>query len=186
MTSSTKKILIVGGLVFVGLATAYFLSKKNQKPRPVGIIDDEEVDFDFENANGSTYAGGVREGITLSVNDYKKSIDQALNDKKYEKYIGLKFYTLADNVKVRMGAGVNNGIINNIAGTIPKKKSFIGKIVTAKLGDDKKIWFAVNEENSNQLFEIKKNFSWDMMKPKDPSLRWVRSDVVVVNMNKKK
>ena len=84
MTSSTKKILIVGGLVVVGLATAYFLSKKNQKPRPVGIIDDEEVDFDFENANGSTYAGGVREGITLSVNDYKKSIDQALNDKKYE------------------------------------------------------------------------------------------------------
>jgi hypothetical protein len=186
MESGTKKIVLIGGLVVAGLATAYFLSKNKQKPRPVGIIDDEEVDFDYENVSGKINQQGAKEGIKLSVNDYKKSIDQALNDKKYEKYIGQKFYTLADNVKVRMGAGVNNGIINNIAGTIPKKKSFIGKVVTAKLGDDKKIWFAVNEENSNQIFEIKKNFSWDMMKPKDPSLRWVRSDVVVVNMNKKK
>jgi len=185
MEAGTKKIVLIGGLVVAGLVTAYFLSKNKQKPRPVGIIDDEEVDFDFENANGAR-GERIKEGISLSVNDYKKSIEQTLNDKKYEKYIGQKFYTLADNVKVRMGAGVNNGIINNIAGTIPNKKSFIGKIVTAKLGDDKKIWFAVNEENSNQIFEIKKNFSWDMMKPKDPSLRWVRSDVVVVNMNKKK
>jgi len=185
MEAGTKKMVLIGGLVVAGLVTAYFLSKNKQKPRPVGIIDDEEVDFDFENANGAR-GERIKEGISLSVNDYKKSIEQTLNDKKYEKYIGQKFYTLADNVKVRMGAGVNNGIINNIAGTIPNKKSFIGKIVTAKLGDDKKIWFAVNEENSNQIFEIKKNFSWDMMKPKDPSLRWVRSDVVVVNMNKKK
>jgi hypothetical protein len=186
MESGTKKIVLIGGLVVAGLATFYFLSKKKQKPRPVGIIDDEEVDFDFENANGSTYSGGVKEGLTLSVNDYKKSLEQTINDKTYEKYLGRKIYTLQDKVNVRMGAGVNNGIINNIAGTIPLKKSFIGKVVTAKLGDDKKIWFAVNEENSNQLFEIKKNFSWDMMKPKDPSLRWFRSDVVVVNMNKKK
>ena len=70
--------------------------------------------------------------------------------------------------------------------SVPIKICVAFGTVTAKLGDDKKIWFAVNEENSNQLFEIKKNFSWDMMKLKDPSLRWVRSDVVVVNMNKKK
>ena len=38
----------------------------------------------------------------------------------------------------------------------------------------------------NQLFDIKKNFSWDINKPIDPSLRWLRSDTVVVNMNKKK
>jgi hypothetical protein len=187
MKAGAKKILLIGGLLVAGLATAYFLSKKKPKPRPVGIIDDEEVDFDFENASGSAgYSSGVKEGVTLSVNDYKKSIAQTINDKKYEKYLGRKIYTLVDNVKVRMGAGVNNGIINNIAGTIPKKKSFIGKVVTAKLGEDKKIWFAVNEENSNQLFDIKKNFSWDINKPIDPSLRWLRSDTVVVNMNKKK
>jgi hypothetical protein len=186
MESGTKKIVLIGGLIVAGLATVYFLSKKKQKPRPVGIIDDENVDFDYENASGNPVNVGVSKGVKISIAEYKKSIDEALKNKKYEKYIGQKFYTSTDNVKVRMGAGVNNGIFNNIAGTIPKKKSFIGKIVTAKLGDDKKIWFAVNEENSNQLFEIKKNFSWDMMKPKDPSLRWVRSDVVVVNMNNKK
>jgi len=112
MEAGTKKIVLIGGLVVAGLVTAYFLSKNKQKPRPVGIIDDEEVDFDFENANGAR-GERIKEGISLSVNDYKKSIEQTLNDKKYEKYIGQKFYTLADNVKVRMGAGVNNGIINN-------------------------------------------------------------------------
>jgi hypothetical protein len=186
MKSGTKKIVLIGGLVVAGLTTAYYLSKKKQKPRPVGIIDDEQVDFDYENVNGSSVASGIKDGIKISVNDYKKSIEQSLNDKKYENYLGHKIYTSEDNVKIRMGAGVNNGIFNNIAGTLPKKKTFIGKVVSAKLGDDKKIWFAVDEENSNQLYEIKKNFSWDMLKPKDPSLRWVRSDVVIVNMNKKK
>lgn len=186
MKAEVKKTLLIGGLLVAGLATAYFLSKKKQRPRPVGIIDDEEVDFDFENASGSSLRDGIKEGISISVNDYNKSLEQTKNDKKYQKYLGRKIYTLVDNVKIRRGANVNNGIINNIAGTIPKKKSFIGKVVTAKLGDDKKLWFAVNEENSNQKFEIKKHFSWDMMKPKDPSLRWVRSDVVIVNMNSKK
>lgn len=186
MKSGTKKIILIGGLAVAGLTTAYLLYKDKQNKRPVGIIDDEEVDFDYENASGEAIAGGFKEGLTVSINDYKKSIEQTLNDKKYAKYLGRKIYTLQDNVNVRMGAGVNNGIINNIAGTIPYKKSFIGKVVTAKLGDDKKIWFAVNEENSNQLYEIKKHFSWDILKPKDPSLRWFRSDVVVISMNNKK
>ena len=101
------------------------------------------------------------------------------------KYLGKKFYTLQDNVNVRMGAGVNNGFVNNLAGTIPFKKSFIGKVTDVKLGDDKKLWFGTSEENANQLYEIKKNFSWNPIK-KDNTLRWFRSDVVVVNMNKKK
>jgi hypothetical protein len=186
MEAGTKKIVLIGGLVVAGLITAYLLYKDKENKRPVGIIDDENVDFDYENVSGKINQEGAKEGIKLSVNEYKKSLEQTLNDKKYAKYLGHKIYTLQDNVNVRMGAGVNNGIINNIAGTIPYKKSFIGKVVTAKLGDDKKIWFAVNEENSNQLYEVKKHFSWDILKPKDPSLRWVRSDVVVVNMNKKK
>ena len=76
-----------------------------------------------------------------------------------------------------------NTFYNNLAGTIPRKKSFIGKINEVKLGDDKKLWFGVNEENSNQLYEIKKHFSWNPIK-KDKTLRWFRSDVVIVNMNK--
>lgn len=186
MNTTTKKYLIISGVAVVGLALAYVWLKDNRSKSPVGILDDENVDFDFENVIGKLNSDKVREGIEISVNEYKKSVEQTLNDKKYSKYLGKKIYTLVDNVNVRMGAGVNNGIINNIAGTIPFKKSFIGKVVTAKLGDDKKIWFAVNEENSNQLYEIKKNFSWDIMKKNDPSLRWFRSDVVVIKMNDKK
>ena len=82
-----------------------------------------------------------------------------------------------------MGAGVNNGFVNNLAGTIPFKKSFIGKVADVKMGEDKKLWFGVNEQNANQLYEIKKHFSWNPVK-KDETLRWFRSDVVIVNMNK--
>ena len=82
MKTGTKKIVLIGGLVVAGLATAYFLSKKNQKTRPIGIIDDENVDFDYQNANGSNITSGIKDGIKISVNDYKKSVEESLNDKK--------------------------------------------------------------------------------------------------------
>ena len=74
MESGTKKIVLIGGLVVAGIATAYFLSKNKQKPRPVGIIDDENVDFDYENVSGKINEQGAKEGIKLSVNEYKKSV----------------------------------------------------------------------------------------------------------------
>jgi hypothetical protein len=177
-----KKYITIGAGVIAISVGIYFWLKNKANHRKVGIIDDESVDFDYNNAIGST-SSGIKEGIALSVNDYKKSVEKSLNDKKYARYLGKKLYTLQDNVNVRMGAGVNNGFVNNLAGTIPRKKSFIGKVVQVKLGDDKKLWFGVNEENSNQLYEIKKNFNWNMIK-KDNTLRWFRSDVVIINMNK--
>jgi len=182
MKLDKKNILIGAGVFAVGVGIYFFLKDRASR-RPIGIIDDENVDFDYNNASGKST--GVKEGISLSVKDYKKSVEESLNDKKYAKYLGKKFYTLQDNVNVRMGAGVNNGFVNNLAGTIPFKKSFIGKVVEVKLGDDKKLWFGTSEENGNQLYEIKKNFSWNPIK-KDETLRWFRSDVVVVNMNSKK
>ena len=186
MNSNTKKIVIGSGLAILGLATAYLILKNKRNRTPIGIIDDEKVNIDYANVNGSSIGNGINAGIDLSLKDYKKSVEETLNDKKYEKYLGRKIYTLVDNVNIRMGANINNGFFSNIAGTIPLKKTFIGKVVTAKLGDDKKIWFAVNEENSNRVYEVKKNFSWDLYKPVDPSYRWFRSDVVVINMKKKK
>jgi hypothetical protein len=180
MKLDKKNILIGAGVIAVG-TIIYFFLKDKANHRKIGIIDDETIDFDYNNASGK--GTGIKEGVSLSVNDYKKSVEQSLIDKKYKKYLGKKFYTLQDNVNVRMGAGVNNGFVNNLAGTIPKKKSFIGKVIEVKLGDDKKLWFGVNEENSNQLYEIKKNFSWNPIK-KDNTLRWFRSDVVIINMNK--
>jgi len=182
MKINKKYITIGAGVIAVGVGI-YFWLKDRASRRPIGIIDDENVDFDYNNATGNTSSSGVKEGIKLSVNDYKKSIDESTKDKKYTKYLGKKMYTLQDNVNVRMGAGVNNGFVNNLAGTIPRKKSFIGKVIEVKLGDDKKLWFGTNEENSNQLYEIKKYFSWNPMK-KDNTLRWFRSDVVIINMNK--
>jgi len=180
MKLDKKNILIGAGVIAVG-TIIYFFLKDKANHRKIGIIDDETIDFDYNNASGK--GTGIKEGVSLSVNDYKKSVEQSLIDKKYKKYLGKKFYTLQDNVNVRMGAGVNNGFVNNLAGTIPKKKSFIGKVIEVKLGDDKKLWFGVNEENSNKLYEIKKNFSWNPIK-KDNTLRWFRSDVVIINMNK--
>lgn len=185
MTFGKKNIFIGVGLIVLS-ASVYFFLKDRANRRPIGIIDDETVDFDFNNASGKGLALGLEEGVNLSVKDYKKSIEETLNDKIFSKYLGLKIYTINDNVNVRMGANVNNGFINNIAGTIPFKKSFVGKVVTAKLGNDKKIWFAVNEKNANKLFDIKKHFSWDVMKKDDTSYRWVRSDNVILKINKKK
>jgi hypothetical protein len=182
MKINKKYITIGAGVIAVGVGI-YFWLKDRASRRPIGIIDDEIVDFDYNNATGNTSSSGIKEGFKISVNDYKKSVEQSLNDKKYAKYLGKKMYTLQDNVNVRMGAGVNNGFVNNLAGTIPRKKSFIGKVGDIKLGDDNKLWFGTNEENANQLYEIKKNFSWNPIK-KDKTLRWFRSDVVIINMNK--
>jgi hypothetical protein len=154
-----KKNIFIGSGIILTVVVIYFFLKDRASRRPIGIIDDENVDFDYNNASGKST--GVKEGISLSVNDYKKSVEESLNDKKFAKYLGKKFYTLQNNVNVRMGAGVNNGFVNNLAGTIPFKKSFIGKVVEVKLGDDKKLWFGTSEENGNQLYEIKKNFSWN-------------------------
>ena len=178
-----KKNILIGAGVFAIGVVVYFWLKDKASRRPIGIIDDESVDFDYNNISGNMFNTGVSKGVRLPVNEYKKSVQQSLQDKNFSKYIGKKMYTFQDNVNVRMGAGVNNGFVNNLAGTIPRKKSFIGKVVEVKLGDDKKLWFGVSEQTANQLYEIKKHFSWNPIN-KDETLRWFRSDVVIINMNK--
>ena len=163
MKLDKKNILIVSGVFAVGVVIYFWLKDKASR-RPIGIIDDENVDFDFNNATGDMVNTGVSKGVRLPVNEYKNSITESLKDKKYSKYLGKKMYTFEDNVNVRMGAGVNNGFVNNLAGTIPFKKSFIGKVVDVKMGDDKKLWFGVSEPTGNQLYEIKKHFSWNPVK----------------------
>jgi hypothetical protein len=182
MKLDKKNILIGAGVIAVGVVIYFWLKDKASR-RPIGIIDDESVDFDYSNASGNMFNSGVSKGVKLPVNEYKKSVEQSAKDKNFSKYKGKKIYTFQDNVNVRMGAGVNNGFVNNLAGTIPFKKSFIGKVADVKMGEDKKLWFGVTEQTGNQLYEIKKHFSWNPVK-KDETLRWFRSDVVIVNMNK--
>jgi hypothetical protein len=178
-----KKYIAIGTGIFAVGVVIYFFLKDRASRRPIGIIDDENVDFDYNNVTGSMVSTGISKGVRLPVNEYKKNVEQSTKDKKYSRFLGKKMYTFQDNVNVRMGAGVNNGFVNNLAGTIPRKKSFIGKVVDVKMGEDKKLWFGVSEQTGNQLYEIKKHFSWSPVK-KDETLRWFRSDVVIVNMNK--
>jgi hypothetical protein len=172
------------------IAGVYFILKNKRNKRPIGISDDENVvfvNFSGKSVDKSNLLQGIEGALTntISINEYEDFLKQSKVDKKYKRFLGKKFYTKQNNVNVRRGTYVNNGFFNNIAGTIPKAKSFVGKVVDVKLGDDKKLWFAVNEPNSNNKFEIKKEFSWDITKPIDYSLRWLRSDVVVVNMKNK-
>ena len=131
-----KKYIAIGTGVFAVGVVIYFFLKDKASRRPIGIIDDESVDFDFNNVSGTMVNAGVSKGVRLPVNEYKKSVEQSAKDKNYSKYKGKKMYTFQDNVNVRMGAGVNNGFVNNLAGTIPFKKSFIGKVVDVKMGED--------------------------------------------------
>lgn len=187
--NKSKKIALVT-LSVLALAGVYLALRNKRNKRPIGISDDENVVF-VNFIGGTTNKANLLQGIegaltnTVSINEYEDFLKQSNIDKKYKRFLGKKIYTKENNVNVRRGANVNNGFFNNIAGTIPKAKSFVGKVVDVKLGDDKKLWFAVDEPNSNNKFEIKKEFSWDITKPVDYTLRWLRSDVVVVNMKNK-
>lgn len=188
--NKSKKIAIIG-ISVLALTGLYFLLRNKRDKRTIGISDDENVvfvNFTGKSTGGNKVFEGLETGLattSISLSDYKKNIDESKIDKKYKRFLNKKIYTAKDNVNIRRGANVNNGIINNIAGTIPKSKTFVGKVVDVKLGNDKKLWFAVNEPNSNNKFEVKKEFSWDISKPVDYSLRWLRSDVVVLNMKNK-
>lgn len=188
--NKSKKIAIFGFSI-LAIAGVYFALRNRRSKKEVGITDDENVvfvNFSGKSVRGKNLFQGIEDGMSttsVSVNEYEDTLKQSKIDKRYKRFLGKKIYTAKDNVNVRRGAGVNNGIFNNIVGTIPKSKTFIGKVVDVKLGKDNKLWFAVNEPNSNKKFEIKKEFSWDIMKPVDYSLRWLRSDVVVLNMKNK-
>jgi hypothetical protein len=185
---------ILYGLLGLGAIAGVYFALRNQRnkrnKRPIGISDDENVvfvNFSGKPSNNTNLLQGIEGALTntISINEYEDLLKQSKVDKKYKRFLGKKIYTKENNVNIRRGANVNNGIFNNIAGTIPKAKSFIGKVVDVKVGNDKKIWFAVDEPNSNNKFEIKKEFSWNLSEPIDYTLRWLRSDVVVLNMKNK-
>jgi hypothetical protein len=177
-----KKLLY--GLLGVGAFSfvVYKYLKNKRAERSSGFESNEDVEFSNVNGNIGDILNQQRQRIYISVSESKKQIQQATPE-NYKKFIGKKIYTLQDNVNIRNGANVNNGIFNNLSGTIPKKKSLIGKILVVKKSKDGYLWFGFDENNSNS--KLSKYFNWDIKIMPDPSIKYVRSDVVVVESFKK-
>lgn len=172
-----KKVFIGLGLLAVGTIGYFALTKKTKKEQ---VIEEEgEADFDFENADGKKKTG-LQAIISkpkkiIKVKDYQALMKNgSLNNlKKY--LIGKNIYTLQNNVNIRDGRFVNNGIINNRELTIKNKGFYIGKVEDVVRGKDgKNIWFQINFNEINPSFPkslINNNYRI-----------YVRADVVVVDL----
>ena len=173
-----KNIYIGVGLLAVG-ALGYLALKNKRKKEEQQLIEAEsEADFDFENVDGKkTGLQGIinKPKKIIKVKDYQALMKNgSLNNlKKY--LIGKNIYTLQNNVNIRDGRFVNNGIINNRELTIKNKGVYIGKVEDVVRGKDgKNIWFQINFNEINPSFPkslINNNYRI-----------YVRADVVVVDL----
>lgn len=104
--------------------------------------------------------------------------------------IGMKIYSKVDGVKIRNGAFVNDGLVNNIYDTVPKKDTYMGKIVRILVGAKDQInpatkrpynWFSFQlEKPLYDQMQAERYFftrdAWANIPP--PAKTWVREDVV--------
>lgn len=207
-----KKILI-GSLIALGIIGGFFLFKnKNLKNALNDDETGGNVDFDYANASGSNFVdilNRYKKKHIIPVKKYQNFIKSA-NINELKKYLMFKnIYTLQDNVNIRATPLVNNAIINffepagignfNKTGTIPKKNTYVGKVCYIKQSEDGKyLWLGITEAYSNKF--ISRVFNWDKSSWKSASylcyksnncrfnygtpIRWVRSDVSVVDLSK--
>jgi hypothetical protein len=137
----------------------------------------------------------------IPVKKYQTFIKNA-NISELKKYLaGKNIYTLVDNVKIRETPKINNGLIDNIAGVVKKKGTFIGKVSFVEKRDDGYFWLGITENYSNKFISSAYDFSKDGIynpteglysktNPKfstvgecDIIINWVRADVVVVDIS---
>ena len=175
-----KKILI-GGLLALGLIGSFFLFKNKNISN---ALNDQEtggnVDFDYENASGNAIVdilNRVKKKHIIPVKKYQNFLKGSSFTEMKKYLVGKNIYTLVNDVNIREMPYVNNGISNNITGTIKNKGVYLGKVsYVIKNTDDNKIWFGITEEDSNK-FISKFNYSFLI------SVNWVREDVVVVDLS---
>lgn len=202
-----KKILI-GGLIALGVIGGFFLFKnKNLK----NALNDEEtggnVDFDYENASGNALVdilNRTKKKKIIPVKKYLNFLKSASLSEMKNYFVGKNIYTLVNDVNIREEPYVNNGIRNNIIGTVKNKGIFLGKVsYVLKNTDDNKIWIGITQEEDANKF-ISKVFGYPrnnssyyndpaLYSKKDKSsighipmgitIRWVRTDVVVVDLS---
>lgn len=202
-----KKILI-GTLIGLGLIGGYFLFK-NKKAKDV-LNDDAtggNVDFDYENASGNSLVdilNRTKKKHLIPVKKYQTFLKSSSLSEMKKYFLGKNIYTLVNDVNIREEPYVNNGIIDNIIGTVKNKGVFLGKVsYVLKNTDDNKIWFGITQEEDSNKF-ISRVFGYPRnnslyyndpalyMKddkqtlghiPRGITIRWVRADVVVVDLS---
>jgi hypothetical protein len=175
-----KKILF-GSLIALGIIGGFFLFKnKNLKN---ALNDDEtggNVDFDYQNASGNALVdilNRIKKKKIIPVKKYQNFLKGASLSEMKNYFVGKNIYTLVNDVNIREMPYVNNGISNNITGTIKNKGVYLGKVsYVIKNTDNNKIWFGITEEDSNK-FISKFNYSFFI------AVNWVREDVVVVDLS---
>lgn len=110
------------GAILFAIGAYFVISKNKNKSNNTGI-QEENVSKDLVTDTGSIITNeqalipiDLKNIFSIPVGEASKLIS------------GAKFYTKVDEVNARKTANVNNGILNNIWGTVGKKDTFLGKV----------------------------------------------------------
>jgi hypothetical protein len=117
-----KKYLIYGSIGVVVLIALYYATKSPNKP----ITDEENVESE---GDPTTSKDKTKEQTTLD-----PKLASITQEKNWVKNIkGKNIYSKLDNVKLRKNEYVNDGIINNLYGTVDNNGTLLGVAVGAYL-----------------------------------------------------
>jgi hypothetical protein len=120
-----KKYLIYGSIGVVVLVAIYYATKSPETP-----IADEDI---VEEGDPTTSKEKTKEQTTLD-----PKLATIIQDKNWVKNIkGKSIYSKLDNVKLRKTEVVNDGVINNLYGTVDKNGTLLGVAVSAYLDKGK-------------------------------------------------
>lgn len=120
-----KKYLIYGGIGVVVLIAVYYATKSPAQP----ITDEAST------SEGDPETGKDKTKEQITIDPKLASITQEKNWVKNIK--GKNIYSKLDNVKLRKTEVVNDGVINNLYGTVDKSGTLIGVAVSAYLDKGK-------------------------------------------------
>ena len=121
-----KKYLIYGSIGVVVLIAIYYATKSPDSP----TTDEETTSSEGEPTSGTDK---TKEQTTIDTK--LASITQQKNWVK--NLIGKSVYSKLDNVKLRKTEVVNDGLINNLYGTVDKNGTLLGSVVAAYLDKGK-------------------------------------------------
>lgn len=160
--------MIYGGLAIISIVGLVYLFRKDEK------TPSKEEDI----INPDTGTGDItKEQQTKDplLEDLMKTPNWA------SKVVGKKIFTKVGGANIRTQSFVNNGLINNIYGTIPSKGIEIGEVtkVIPKSTADQMAWFGVKlSKQAYTIIQSEKNIITRDIWENIPPLLWVREDVV--------
>lgn len=117
-----KKYLIYGGIGVVVLIAVYYATKSTKQP-----TTDEEGIASEDKPTSSTDKTKEQTTIDPKLATIKQQKNWLKN------VIGKNVYSKLDNVKLRTSEVVNDGLINNLYGSVDKSGTLLGVVTTAYL-----------------------------------------------------